>query len=90
MLAKTTAKKKSRYDIISVTNEKEGDLCGTKNRKNSFTKISEVAEVLGVRYNTVWRLIQNGTIPGVKVGKTWYVPASFFDDLQKQAKKEVV
>jgi len=26
-------KKKSRYDIISVTNEKEGDLCGTKNRK---------------------------------------------------------
>ena len=34
MLAKTTAKKKkSRYDIISVTNEKEGDLCGTKNRK---------------------------------------------------------
>ncbi|MGB4453872.1 MAG: helix-turn-helix domain-containing protein [Coprothermobacter proteolyticus] len=58
--------------------------------EKQFYKISEVAEVLGVRYNTVWRLIQNGTIPGVKVGKTWYVPASFFDDLQKQAKKEVV
>jgi len=32
-LPKQLPKKKSRYDIISVTNEKEGDLCGTKNRK---------------------------------------------------------
>jgi len=65
-------------------------ICVEPKIEKQFYKISEVAEVLGVRYNTVWRLIQNGTIPGVKVGKTWYVPASFFDDLQKQAKKEVV
>jgi len=58
--------------------------------EKQFLKISEAAEVLDVHYNTILRQIKKGSIPAVKIGRTWYIPATFFQEMQKQAKKEVV
>lgn len=39
----------------------------------TFLTISEVAQVLRLHRNTVYRLIKGGDIPGFKIGVTWRV-----------------
>ncbi len=39
----------------------------------TFLTISEVAQILRLHRNTVYRLIRRGDIPGFKIGITWRV-----------------
>jgi len=52
--------------------------------ERQFYTIREASEVLGLHYNTVWRLIQQKEIPAVKIGKTWHIPTKYFEDLQEK------
>ncbi len=38
---------------------------------HDILNIKEVADFLRVPVSTIYRLVQNGKIPGVKVGKHW-------------------
>ena len=35
--------------------------------------VKDVAELLGVHYNTVKKMVQDGRLPAVKVGRAWRV-----------------
>ena len=46
--------------------------------------LKEVAEMLGVTYNTVWNLIQSGKIQAVKVGRVLRIEQSEVDRIKKE------
>lgn len=46
--------------------------------------LKQVAEVLGVTYNTVWNLIQSGKIKAVKVGRALRVSQDELERIQKE------
>ena len=39
----------------------------------------EIAAILGVHRNTVWRWLATGKLPGRKVGGLWMVPETAFE-----------
>lgn len=41
--------------------------------KQLFT-IREASEILGITYSKVRRLVYAKTIPGIRLGRVWYVP----------------
>lgn len=43
--------------------------------------IQQVSQILGVSAVTVWRRIQNGEIPEIRVGKRRMVPKAYVDGL---------
>ena len=49
--------------------------------------LKQVAEVLGVTYNTVWNLIQSGKIKAVYVGRALRVSQEELDVLTKEGTK---
>ena len=53
--------------------------------EKQFLKLKEVAVILGLHYNTVWKLIKTGEIPAVKIGRSWHIPVQFVQELQKRA-----
>lgn len=40
----------------------------------------EVAELLRVHLNTVYRLLRSGSLPAAKTGRDWRIPGSALDD----------
>ena len=42
-------------------------------RKSNLMTIEEVAEYLRVHTSTVYRLVRQGALPAVKIGKQWRV-----------------
>ena len=48
-----------------------------------FYKVSEVAEALGISRATVWRLIKQGEIPAVRIGRQYFIPRSYVDSLAR-------
>jgi len=44
-------------------------------RKDEMLTPSEVADYLKVPVQTIWRWCRKGTIPAVKIGKYWRIPA---------------
>jgi len=46
--------------------------------------LKEVAEMLGVTYNTVWNLIKAGRIASVKVGRSLRIEQSEVDRLKRE------
>jgi excisionase family DNA binding protein len=46
--------------------------------------LKQVAEILGVTYNTVWNLIQSGKIRAVRVGRTLRVSQEELERIQKE------
>lgn len=44
--------------------------------ENSYLKIEEVCEIMGLHLNTVYRMIKNGDIPSRKVANRWRVKYS--------------
>ena len=46
-------------------------------------KLKDVAHILNVHYNTVYRLVQSGKIKAILVGKVWRVPEEEIQRLKK-------
>ncbi len=44
-----------------------------------FLTVDEVAELLRIRRDTVYRLAAKGEIPGRKIGRVWRFPREFID-----------
>ncbi len=59
-----------------------------KEDKRQFVRIEEVAEILGVHYNTVWRLVKDGTIPSKRIGKAILIPKKYLSELDIDNEKE--
>jgi hypothetical protein len=49
-------------------------------------KIGEVVEELGgcVSVTTIWRRCVDGSIPAVRIGSRWLIPAWWIDDLGRR------
>jgi len=58
----------------------------SKENERQFLRINEVADMLGVHYNTIWRLIKEGVIPAKKVGKSWFIPRDYLEQLNNKDK----
>lgn len=58
----------------------------SKENERQFLRINEVADMLGVHYNTIWRLIKEGVIPAKKVGKSWFIPRDYLEQLNDKDK----
>ena len=54
-----------------------------KQQTREFFTIEEVAQILNVNYNTVWKLVRKGAFPAVRVGRTYRIPAIFVNDLRE-------
>ena len=50
-----------------------------------FLTVAEVAEVMRVSKMTVYRLVHAGTLPAVRVGRSYRVPRSAIDDYLRDA-----
>ncbi len=48
---------------------------------NEIMNIKEVAEFLHVKVQTVYRLVQQGKIPALKIGGQWKVKKSHLDKM---------
>jgi len=59
-----------------------------KEDKRQFVRIEEVAEILGVHYNTVWRLVKDGAIPSKRIGKAILIPKKYLSELDIDNEKE--
>ena len=42
---------------------------------------AQVAEILGVSRTHVWRLVQRGTLPSIKIGRIERIPRSAIEEL---------
>ncbi len=49
---------------------------------------SEVAEVLRVSKMTVYRLIKSGTLPAVRIGRSFRIPQASFEEYLRQASSQ--
>ncbi len=50
-----------------------------------FLTVAEVAEEMRVSKMTVYRLVHGGTLPAVRVGRSFRVPASAVEDYLRDA-----
>lgn len=41
--------------------------------------VQEAADALGGTYESVWRLVQDGRLPGYRLGGTWCIPRVEFE-----------
>lgn len=48
----------------------------------TFYNIAQAAEVIRMRYHSVWRMIHRGEIRAFKVGSRWRIPVDFMDGFQ--------
>ena len=50
---------------------------------NGYLTIDQAAELLQVHYNTIYRWLTTGVLPGAKIGESWRIKRSdieaFFD-----------
>ncbi len=53
-------------------------------------KVREVAELLGRTTDSVRHSLQDGTLPGAKVGGRWYVPGSHLRAIFERQERERV
>jgi len=49
-----------------------------------FYNAYELAELMGVSRDTIVRLIQEGELPGKKLGRNYFVPKDQFEEFWKQ------
>ena len=47
--------------------------------------VEELAELLDVHIDSVRRMMRNGTLPAVKIGRKWYVRRDVFDAMTRGA-----
>lgn len=52
-------------------------------RRETFPVVlspAEVMDILGIGKNTVYRLLTDGTLKGVRVGRNWKIPLQALDE----------
>ena len=61
--------------------------------ERDFYTLHEVADLLGFHYNTIRRMVKNGELPAVKLGKAWRVRKldleRFTDPNRAQSEKDM-
>lgn len=50
-----------------------------RNMDESYMSTKEFCERLQISSSTVYRMINDGTIPAIKFGRHWKIPRSMFD-----------
>lgn len=50
---------------------------------NGLLGVDELAELLDVHIDSVRRMMRNGTLPAVKIGRKWYVRRDVFDAMTR-------
>lgn len=57
-------------------------------KDKKFMSVSEAADYFGVSKPTMYRYLQNKTIPAIKLGeKTWKIPVKHLEDIEAESKK---
>ena len=54
-------------------------------RVRGYRTVEAASVELGLAEITIYRAIAAGHIPAVKINRNWRIPASYFDDLERQA-----
>lgn len=54
----------------------------TQDPCKSFLTPSQLSKILGTCGNTIRKAIERGEIPAKKIGRFYYVPASFLENVQ--------
>ena len=57
--------------------------------EKKFMTLEEVADLLGVRYNLIYRLVRSGEIPASKIGRVYRVAAADLDAYLERSKQSV-
>lgn len=55
-----------------------------------YLTLEEVADLLAVNYQLIYRLVRNGDIPAVKLGRVYRVERADLDAYLKKQKKHVI
>ena len=58
---------------ISPIEEENVAVTATEPEHKEYVSIRETAECLGISEKRVYRLVQDGTLDGKKIGKAWYI-----------------
>ena len=59
----------------------------TEQKTELFYKPSEVAEILSLHRQSIYRLLRSNEIPHIKVGGAWRIPSEEFDAYLERLKK---
>lgn len=57
--------------------------------EKKFMTLEEVADLLGVRYNLIYRLVRSGEIPASKIGRVYRVATADLEDYLERSKQSV-
>lgn len=52
--------------------------------KKEYYSPSQVREILGVRQQTVYMMLESHLIPAFKIGSRWKIPIDLFDEWRKE------
>jgi excisionase family DNA binding protein len=52
----------------------------------SFLRVREVAVILGISDEYLYKCIRTGLVPAVKLGRIWLIPSQFINGLSDPAK----
>lgn len=57
-------------------------------KDKKFMSVSEAADYFGVSKPTMYRYLQDKTIPAIKLGeKTWKIPVKYLEAIEAESKK---
>jgi len=57
----------------SLIEEEKTAISETESEHKEYVSIREAAECLGISEKRVYRLVQDGTLDGKKIGKAWFI-----------------
>jgi len=53
-----------------------------EHHKRKYLRLSEVAEILGVHYTTVYYAAKKGKIPSRRINSLWLVPYEYVEEVK--------
>jgi len=53
-----------------------------EHHKREYLRLSEVAEILGVHYTTVYYAVKKGKIPSRRINSLWLVPREYVEEVK--------
>jgi excisionase family DNA binding protein len=75
------------YAYFSQTQFNEAEM-GESNKELDYRSPEWVAEQLGIDKNTVYRYLQDGTLPGLQLGRKWLVSERRLADFLERAERQ--
>jgi excisionase family DNA binding protein len=82
-VGKPTARRVSKDAVNMPANKNDPEYPGLQEVR--FLTVAEVATVMRVSKMTVYRLVHNGELPAVRVGKSFRVPEQAVNDYLRSA-----